>query len=419
MMFWIIYFIVVTYLQLFNSIVAHAFNNLLLCVFVFFPISERFARKKLIERIRYVVGLIVGLLLLWHESYLPSVGIFWQFLTNPELRPSSSFVVRFIFSAINLELLAAVFVTAIFAYFISHTKFRKYFGIFFICCFFIIGLTEKTSLDSDFAGNFYDDEAKRVVNFSNNSNNDFDVVIFQVCSFSWDDLVYLNYDMKPFFKNFDYIFTNFNSATSYSNTAALRILKSTCGQTTEEKLFENSNGQCYLMDNLRKLGYSTYTVLNHDGNYSSFNDAIVKYGKADVPLDNSKLIPTETSFDGTPIYLDKDAFPLWFTAREADGHNNSALFYNSITLHTGIQHFDSPYLSNNNQYNLALNNLTNDVKEIFDKIKKTNRKTIVVLVGEHGAAIRGSALQPATVREIPLPQITQVPAVIKFFGPGF
>ena len=225
--------------------------------------------------------------------------------------------------------------------------------------------------------------------------------------------------MKPFFKNFDYIFTNFNSATSYSNPAVLRLLRSTCGQTTEDKLFTDVNSQCYIMEDLRKLGYSTYTILNHDGNYSGFKDAIVKYGKADVPLDNSKLKPAEVSFDDTLIYSDKDALSLWFASPEADIHKNSALFYNSITLHTGSKYVNNPYLSNNDQYTLSLSDLTNDINEIFDRIKKTNRKTIVLLVGEHGAAIRGSALQPATVREIPLPQITQVPAVIKFFGPGF
>jgi hypothetical protein len=44
---------------------------------------------------------------------------------------------------------------------------------------------------------------------------------------------------------------------------------------------------------------------------------------------------------------------------------------------------------------------------------------VVVVVAEHGMALRGSALQPAGLREVPLPQITTVPVGVKFIGPSW
>jgi len=42
---------------------------------------------------------------------------------------------------------------------------------------------------------------------------------------------------------------------------------------------------------------------------------------------------------------------------------------------------------------------------------------VVVLIPEHGAALRGDAMQIAGLREIPMPAITLVPVAIKVVGP--
>lgn len=418
-MFWAVYFIVTAYFQLFGVISAHAFLNLTLCLFVFFPFPKNFPHKRLIEIIRSVISIILGVVLLWHESYLPSPLTFWNFLVNQELRPSPIFIWNFLISELNLKVLVFLIPTLIAAYVLSYTKLKKYFPVFFILIFLIIGFTEKTNLDTDLTSNFYKQESQKVIKLTDDSDNDFDIVFLQLCSFSWDDFAYTGYNMQPFLSKFDYVFTNFNSATSYSNPAVIRLMRATCGQTNQETLFSDVNDACYLMTNLKSLDYSTYTVLNHDGVYSGFDEAISKYGRADKPLDNSSLSPVQTSFDGTPIYDDADALSLWLRTREIDSNKKAVLFYNSITLHTGSKYLNNDYLSNTDQYLVSLKNLTTDLDSFFAKLEKSNKRTIVVVLGEHGAALRGSALQPGTVREIPLPAITKVPVAIKVFGPEF
>lgn len=419
MIFWTTYFIAVTYLQLFGAISAHAFLNLFLCLFIFFPLPKKLADNKKITIIRKILAIFLGLALLWHESYLPSPVTFWNFLISPDLRPSPIFIWNFITSALNIKILIFLIPTLIFAYFLARTKLRKYFPIFFILVFFTIGFTEKAATYDDLIGNFYNQESSKVIKLPDMASNDFDIVILQLCSFSWADFNYVDYDTKPFFNKFDYIFTNFNSATSYSNQAVIRLLRATCGQTSEEALFSEVNSDCYLTTSLRDLGYSTYTTLNHDGVYSGFNDALVKYGRSDKPLDISGLKPVQTSFDGTLIYDDYDALSFWRKTRDADSNKKAALFYNSITLHTGGKYLNSNYLDNGEQYSLTLKNVISDLDQFFDDLKKTNKKNIVIIIGEHGAALKGSALQPGTVREIPLPDITKVPVAIKLFGPEF
>ena len=52
------------------------------------------------------------------------------------------------------------------------------------------------------------------------------------------------------------------------------------------------------------------------------------------------------------------------------------------------------------------------------KLEASGRRAVVVMVPEHGAAVRGDAMQIAGLREIPSPAITLVPVGIRVIGPG-
>ena len=418
LMFWASYFSLVLALHLFHTINALSFWNLLLVFFAFFPISERVRRQKLWYYIRNYISLIFAVTLLWHESYLPPINVLWNFFTVSSMQPSPTFVWNFFISMFSLNFFLLIFGILLFSYLISYTPIRKYFSLFFIIFFFAVGFTEKKVVSADWLENFYSEEKTKQVEFVNNPANDYDIIILQLCSFSWDDFDYVNYDIKPFFKKFDFVFTNFNSATAYSNQAVLRLLRSSCGQTSQATLFTDVDPKCYLMDNLRNIGYKTYTDINHDGAYSGFQDAVYKYGHADLPLNKSILIPQEKSFDGTSVYSDYETLDIWSQARN-ENNQKSALFYNSISLHTGSQYLDNEYLPEIEQYDLALSKVVSDLDRFLLDIKNSGRKTIVIVLGEHGSALRGSSIQLATVREIPLPSITHVPVVIKIFGPEF
>jgi hypothetical protein len=58
------------------------------------------------------------------------------------------------------------------------------------------------------------------------------------------------------------------------------------------------------------------------------------------------------------------------------------------------------------------------VDGFLDALRASGRRTLVVLVPEHGAALAGTAFQPADLREVPLPAITTVPVAVKLVGPG-
>jgi len=418
MIYWIIYFSAIVYWQISQVINASAPLNLALCVFVFFPIPPKRKYSKLLTLSRNIIGYILGLILLWHESYLPPFKVIWNFLVRPDLRPSTQFLLNFIASNFDIKfflfLLIAIAIAALFKY----TKIKKYYLAFFAVCLLVLFITQKSTLSKDFADRFFIKEAGRSFQISQNSQNKFDIVILQICSLSWADLNYANVDAKSFFNQFDYVFTNFNSATPYSDPAALRLLQSECGQKTEGEIFAPVPEKCYLLDNLRALGYSTYSAWNHDGNYSNFSSIVQKFGKADPAIDISNLKPIEASFDNSPIYKDGDVLDNWLKLREKNS-NKSTLFYNSITLHTGNSYTGGQKLTEKDEYRLASQNIIQDLNDFLMNIKQSNRPTIVILLGEHGAALEASNIQPSAVRDIPLPTITQVPVAIKIFGPGF
>lgn len=52
----------------------------------------------------------------------------------------------------------------------------------------------------------------------------------------------------------------------------------------------------------------------------------------------------------------------------------------------------------------------------MEKISKSGRPLLFIVVPEHGAAYRGDKIQMARLREIPSPHITHVPVMVKFFG---
>jgi len=156
-------------------------------------------------------------------------------------------------------------------------------------------------------------------------------------------------------------------------------------------------------------------LLNHDGRFGSFNDQMRIQGGTGVdPLDNRGAPAVMTSFDGTPLRSDFDLLSQWWKQHERDEAHN-ALLYNTITLHDGVR---APGLGSNSleSYVPRLRRLFSDLGRFLDLVEATGRPTVVVLIPEHGAALRGDAVQVAGLREIPTPAITTVPAAVRLVG---
>jgi len=273
------------------------------------------------------------------------------------------------------------------------------------------------SLDDKLAA-FYKNEQQRAVAFNPPlADPGFDVLLIHICSLAWDDLRDVKLDSHPLLSRFDFLFTNFNSAAAYSGPAALRVLRATCGQTSHTALYDSASSQCFLFDNLAKLGFKNELMMNHDGHFDDFLKLVQNEGHLNLPLMSQKGLKVgQHAFDDSPLYDDYDVWSRWLEQRKSDPATHVATYYNTISLHDGNRVVGAGNLNTLDSYRLRANTLFNDLSRFIDQLEQNHRKVILIMVPEHGAALRGDKLQFSGLREIPTPAITIVPAAIKVIG---
>lgn len=272
---------------------------------------------------------------------------------------------------------------------------------------------------------FYSNESERVIMFKKSAPESppFDIVILHICSLSWDDLKEIGMSQDdPFFKQFDYLFANFNSATGYSGPAVIRLLHSNCGQKSMEKMMPDKT--CLLMDTLSSVGYETYIGMNHDGRYGDFINNIKKNVLTNAKwVTHEGLSPAAMFFDDkTPLYSDFTVLKRWFDTRSASSSKETAFYYNTASLHAGSHWVGEKHWATrdtHDQYKEILSVLLKDVNKFIGLLKSSKRNTVLIFVPEHGRALNGTPFQIADLRDIPLPKITKVPVGIKLIGPKF
>lgn len=246
----------------------------------------------------------------------------------------------------------------------------------------------------------------------------FDIVMLNICSLGWADMTTAGISNHPLFSQFDIVFSQFNSATSYSGPAAIRLLKASCGQASHPGLYQASNNQCYLFDNLNRLGFQTDFAMNHNGQFDDFIGVVTARGHIKAqPLSLQDADITQYSFDGTPIYSDLNILSNWWLKRNQDNSQRTALYYNSISLHDGNKLANAKLSFNSiKNYQPRANGLFNDISKFINQLENSGRNVVLLLVPEHGASLTGDKMQIAGMREIPGPSIVDVPVGIKFIG---
>src|SRR5690606_11436982 len=125
------------------------------------------------------------------------------------------------------------------------------------------------------------------------------------------------------------------------------------------------------------------------------------------------------NFDGSPIYNDYALLSQWWkkhAAEAAPGGAPAALYYNTISLHDGNRVPGMASRSSLDTYKPRLVQLLADFDHFIDDLEKSGRPVALVLVPEHGAALRGDKMQISGMREIPSPRITLVPTAVKLIG---
>ncbi|MBU9545229.1 cellulose biosynthesis protein BcsG [Burkholderia multivorans] len=262
-------------------------------------------------------------------------------------------------------------------------------------------------------------ESQRQVAFGHLGNDpaaQFDVIVVHVCSLSWDDLDAAKLRNHPMLSRFDYLFTNFSTAASYSGPAAIRVLRASCGQEAHADLYKPAPQQCHLFAQLASAGYTVQSLLNHDGHFDNFLQVIRdNIGVPGAPLVSNEAAPVAMhAFDGSAIKDDYATLANWYAQRGAVA-GPVALYYNTISLHDGNRVVGSA-LTSIDSYPQRAAKLMSDVDRLADLIAQSGRRAVIVFVPEHGAALRGDRNQVAGLREIPTPRIVHGPVGVRLVG---
>lgn len=411
----------------------HVFENLLFALALALPLQRAGWR-----RLRQVCAVPVGVALLYYDSWLPplsrliaQVGALADF--------SLAYWLELLGRFINPAWLAALVAAALCLRWLG--RYLRLATFVFLGILSVIPASHwrpdvfKSATAAEEAGGagaaqdpearlaaFYQAQKRRVLPFkaAEAGRPGFDVIYVHVCSLSWDDMAFLQLHEHPFFAGFDLLFRQFNSAASYSGPAAVRLLKSACGQLDHQSTYREHNPQCQLFRNFEQAGFSAEALLNHDGRFDNF----AKLVETEGGFSRKPLIPKDApvamrSFDDTPIFSDRAVLSYWWQARRATEAGPVALYYNTISLHDGNRLPGYKSASSLQTYKPRLLQLLDDLARFIEELEASGRPVVLVLVGEHGAALRGDRLQIAGLREIPSPRITRVPAAVKFIGmPG-
>ena len=264
---------------------------------------------------------------------------------------------------------------------------------------------------------FYATERNRTVAFpQQTSTPPFDILFISICSLAWSDLDETRLRNHPLFNNLDVVFDNFNSATSYSGPAVLRLMRAGCGQTPHAELYKTGDDQCYLFENLRKLGFTGESALNHTGEFQGFLDEIRQNGHFPEPFIPKNTRPLLTGFDGSPIWNDLDTLNTWWNNRLNSPDPRKALFYNTITLHDGNREATADGGGKTAPFVTRAQRLLDEMNTFIAELEKSGRHAMVVFIPEHGAALKADKMQIAGMREVPTRDITHVPVGVRLVG---
>ena len=242
----------------------------------------------------------------------------------------------------------------------------------------------------------------------------FDIALVNICSLSRDDLAATGLEDHDVWSKFDVRFTDFSSATSYSGPATLRLLTAACGQPSHSALYDQRRPQCELLNRFAAAGWENRLYLDHNGRFDNYLESLRELAGLTPALnDLTKLRGRYEAFDGSPVYDDGDVFNQWFSDLSEKPASRTVSFFNLVALHDGNR---APGTLKPLDYAPLAKTLLDELERIMDRIEKSGRPVLFIVVPEHGAAVRGDKIQMARLREIPSPKITNVPVFVKFFG---
>ncbi|HEN3641922.1 cellulose biosynthesis protein BcsG [Yersinia enterocolitica] len=445
---WNYYFLLKFALLWFGYLNFHPLANLVFLAFLLFPIPAY-----RVHRWRHWLAIPIGIGLLYHDTWLPGINSIMS-QGSQVTGFSFSYLVELFGRFVNWTMIGAAFVILVGYLFIAQWIRVTVFVVAAIIWLNIVGIagpafslapTVETatataapaSSEPPTAGGstveaggpptdanltahlnaFYEQEKTRHTTFPASLPGDaqpFDLLVINICSLSWSDIEAIQLDKHPLWSKFDILFKNFNSATAYSGPASIRLLRASCGQSSHKDLYQPQDQQCYLFDNLAKLGFTSQLMMDHSGVFGNYLQNIQDDGNMRAPMMSQKGISNQlASFDGEPIYNDLELLNRWLEQQKNGGDTRSATFVNIIPLHDGNRLVGTNKTAD---YRTRAQTLFDQLNTFLEELEKSGRKVMVVVVPEHGAALVGDKMQMSGLRDIPSPSITHIPVGIKLIG---
>lgn len=241
----------------------------------------------------------------------------------------------------------------------------------------------------------------------------FDILLLSICSLSNDDLAASQLDTHPVFNRFNIRFDEFNSATGYSGPALLRLLNGACGQPSHNDLYGERRTECEVMTRLGTLGYTQRLLMDHSGEYDNFLQSLRDKAGVTAPLDNTKFPLRYMGFDDEEISDSLAVLRHWQRMQARSKDRRTVTLMNFIALHDGNR---LPGRGRSEPFKPRAKRMFDDLNTFMNELERSGRKVMLVIVPEHGAAVRGDKIQAPRLRDIPNLRITQVPVMVKFFG---
>ncbi|MEG9605895.1 cellulose biosynthesis protein BcsG [Serratia marcescens] len=446
---WNLYFLAKFALLWFGYLNFHALPNLVFMAFLLMPIpSQR------LHRWRHYLAIPIGIALFYHDTWLPGINSILS--QGSQLAGfSAQYLLELINRFINWQMIGAAFVLFIAYLFVAQWVRVTVFTVAALAWLNIVNIagpavsllpatstaaagganTPATSAPAAgdaapadslpptsanltaYLNQFYEREKGRATAFPATLPADaqpFDLLVINICSLAWADMEGVNLQNHPLWSKMDIMFDSFNSATAYSGPASIRLLRASCGQLSHHDLYQPVNQQCYLFDNLAKLGFRQQLMLDHSGVFGNYLKELREQGDMQAPLMSQAGIGNElTSFDGEPIYNDLELLTRWLDQQQKAGDARTATFFNVIPLHDGNRFVGS---NKSADYQPRAQKLFDQLNTFLEQLEKSGRKVVVVIVPEHGAALVGDKMQMSGLRDIPSPNITHTPVGIKLVG---
>ncbi len=306
---WNFYFLVKFGLLWAGYLNFHPLLNLVFAAFLLMPLP-----RYSLHRLRHWIALPIGFALFWHDTWLPGPESIMS-RGSQVAGFSTDYLIDLVTRFINWQMIGAIFVLLVAWLFLSQWIRITVFVVAILLWLNVLTLagpsfslwpagqptTTVTTTGGNAAAtvaatggapvvgdmpaqtappttanlnawlnNFYNAEAKRKSTFPSSLPADaqpFELLVINICSLSWSDIEAAGLMSHPLWSHFDIEFKNFNSATSYSGPAAIRLLRASCGQTSHTNLYQPANNDCYLFDNLSKLGFTQHLMMGHNGQF--------------------------------------------------------------------------------------------------------------------------------------------------------